>query len=175
MVRHCSQSILVALAAFLIAGAAKAEGYDTPAEPVRPKIPAAPPGYHLESRMRPWLVTTGGVMLGAFYVGAVALSTSGQCPARHWLLLPIAGPFVASSGYDQGGPPCDDPEGFIHALLINDGIGQAIGTTFLLFAFAAPEQRIVPDDIAPSAPRGNMQIVPLIARSAGGISMIGSF
>jgi hypothetical protein len=159
-----------------MAGAAKAEGYDTPpSEPPRPKILVAPPGYHVESRMRPWLVTTGGVMLGAFYGAALALSTNGGCPARYWLLVPVAGPALSANGYDQRNPPCDDPEGIVAALLIQDAIGQGIGATFLLFAFAAPQQRIVPDDIAPGVPSVSVHVVPVITPSAGGISMIGSF
>lgn len=140
----------------------------------------SPPGYHVESYARPWLPITGGSIFGVFYslaAGPEAFRTGPECSTDKWLLLPVAGAFIASS-YRGGSARgrCDDPEGITAAVYGFDGVGQLIGVAFIGATWVFPKRELVRDaDHAPTDSPFTWQFVPVVGSSRAGVGVVGTF
>jgi hypothetical protein len=144
-----------------------------------------PIGYHLEDRGTSALAPLGAVVFTVAYGTASASgfsafrSSSSSCPADRYLVLPVVGPLAAGAGRDgRVGSACDDPEGFVQAGFIMDGLLQLVGAA--LFAAGASMSRyaLVKDATSSdSNPRGTAwRVVPWNAgRSTAGVDFVSTF
>jgi hypothetical protein len=132
--------------------------------------------------MRPWLPAVGGILFGAFYATAAvseAFRAGPECPSDKWLLLPIAGPFIAA-GYrgDHARGPCQNEPDAVSAtgLFVADGIGQVVGAAFVSAAFLAPKRELVRDPANnPTSSGVEWLLAPAVGPSRAGVSVIGTF
>ena len=158
-------------------------------DPTKP----VPPGFHVEERsMSSSLVPVGTVVFALSYAPLLYWGTSAiaqgksyrGCPSNRWLVLPLAGPFIASTAY--GGPRaglCEDPEDVEKAIVVNDGILQVAGAALIVIGLIPPWHVLVkdgdPGSTAPSTRSSNgahFRVIPWqVGTSAAGVDLVGTF
>lgn len=136
--------------------------------PYRDNIPI-PPGYHLESEARTGLGIGGLVILGVPYVtGMVAAAASGFSKGSAWLVVPVAGPFLAMGGrnidcnfisssgvaveMEKEQDQCRKEvvsEARIVALLTVSGLVQTAGAILSTAGFVTKDRYLIRNDISP--------------------------
>jgi len=122
----------------------------------------APPGYHLETRVRKGLVIGGAVTFGSMYLltalTAAAINDSRGSANGSLLYIPVAGPFLylGEAGSQSG-----------KLVLIIDGVAQAAGAAMLIAGIAAPKTIAVRNDLA------KIEITPVLGPGSAGI--VGTF
>lgn len=172
-------------------------------DPTKP----VPPGFHVEERSVSALVPVGSVVFGLSYAPLLYWGTSalaaGQsysgCLANRWLVLPLAGPFIAASGYGgrasvyPGHPlessrsaACANANGDTFdtaAGLRSDGALQVVGVVLIGVGLLPPWHVLVKDDLpgttmssARSRNGAHWGVVPWqVGTSAAGIDLVGTF
>lgn len=134
-----------------------------------------PEGYQLEERPRTALVTTGWILTGVAYGGALAASGgAGFKNESGWLAVPLLGPWMTLG---QRNYHCDNSSDaradcvadvFVVMGLIMDGIMQSGGGTLLMVGYLAPKKGLVRED-------ATLRIVPMRVGSGQGVGIRGSF
>ena len=153
---------------------------DPPAE-VDDESQPAPAGYTRMHRPQRGLALGGMSALAPLYAFSVTAGIVSETSSDRWLLVPVLGPAIdiltrkrcaRSDGY---GSTCSEDLG-IRSILALDFIGQASGAVMLAFAYLAPRQVFVRNDLA-SAPRRSLPLllVPGPVGSGTGLSAAGSF
>lgn len=124
-------------------------------------------GNRLERRVRPGLLLSGALALGAGYVlGCVVGLASTERIDREWLALPIAGPIIAGVQWTSRSDLSMDTRGVL--LFLDAGV-QAVGLA-LLIARVVGRQVVVP--VGPA----RMALTPLFTpRGEVGLGVTGSF
>jgi hypothetical protein len=115
-----------------------------------------------------------------FYAVGAAFVASDNCSYAKWVLLPVAGPFIASEKYRHAprSGACADDDGVGRGVTLDIGVGQLIGALFLAATPLFPKKELVRDDYggAPSAPSNlTLHVVPNLGPTAGGVSVLGTF
>jgi hypothetical protein len=180
-------------------------GRDPSGPTVRPEYDSTkpvPPGYHVEERSLSSLIPVGSVALALSYAPVLYWGSSAivagksyeGCPSNRWLVLPIAGPFIAPTGYGRPGSlyddpvrtsqsrACEDAEGFQQGIILTDGILQVVGAALLGIGLLPPRHVLVKDvdsGTSRSSARSrdsNLRVIPWqVGTSAAGIELVGTF
>jgi hypothetical protein len=134
-----------------------------------------PAGYVKDQRIRPGLVITGAVTLGALWLGSTAIAAHAvyqrdqegrqvtkldDLPPEAALVIPVAGPFVALETMRPGATGT--------ALLVADGLAQAGGLVMLVAGLIDKRTILVRDD-------RQLAVIPLVGPDQSGMQMTGSF
>jgi hypothetical protein len=140
-------------------------------------------------------VPTYGLALSAG-VGALAAGSSyAGCPSNRWLVVPIAGPFVAQTGLrsrvqlgtdaaENGRQfACQDSEGLGSYVLGFDGVLQILGFALMASGLNSPPQVLVRDhdpihEPSSSSPGETIhwRLVPWhLGTSSAGVGLVGTF
>ncbi len=135
-------------------------------------------GSHIERRVRPGLLLSGGLLLGAGFISSCVKGSSAPSGSyeRQWLALPILGPVVAgvqsisSSRNCSGGliGLCSDVAKATGVLLILDAVGQAVGLGLLIWGLVG-KQVVVP--VGSTA----IALTPLLSSGGVGLSAAARF
>jgi hypothetical protein len=166
------------------ANAAPAPGdNEPPATPPRQAGAPAPAGYHLDTSVRRYFVIPGVIVFGVAYaLGLVAARTQPSESPSKWLLIPVAGPWIALAdlgNYDEqacdrrstGDGICPSKNGARQAYPIL-GVTQAIGTGLVLLGVLWPARQWVRD----SPGSTGLIVAPTYSgRSLSGLSVAGRF
>ena len=126
-----------------------------------------PIGMHLETRRSHGLLAVGAIVFGAAYLGsafsvAACTGMTVSCTTGlGWLLVPVAGPFVASA-FPQAGTA--------RPILIADGIVQAAGIALLVTAIATARTVLVDDPFATTRTRPAWAMLPIGPNGSTGVS-----
>jgi hypothetical protein len=122
----------------------------------------APPGYHLETRVRKGLVIAGSVTFGSMYLltamGAAIANDSCKSCNGSLLYVPVAGPLLY-----LGEVPSQTGKLF----LVVDSVAQAAGAAMLIAGIASPKTIAVRNDLA------KIEITPVFGPGSAGI--VGTF
>ncbi len=151
-------------------------GYAQPSGtyPVGPRImnyeegQAVPEGYRVEERARRGLIIGGAVTFGVTYilsamVGLVAESadraSGGTGQSYIPLYIPLAGPFITIGTSDAKG-------GGVFVLMV-DGLAQVAGAAMFIGGLAAPQKKLVRNDVA-------LSVKPIVTGDTLGLGVSGS-
>jgi hypothetical protein len=198
--RHRTRAAVLALLACISTRSARADGYaptvdarsspELAAAPVAgppylPRLPyvpgqVPPPGYHVESHVRPWIPIVGVSGVLAFYALGVAFVASQNCSFANWAFLPVAGPFIASEQYRH--PPrsgqCADSDGVGRAVMLDVGVGQSVGALFLVATPLFPKKELVRGEIDGTPPATSdltLHVAPNLGPNGAGVRVLGTF
>jgi hypothetical protein len=129
---------------------------------------AVPEGYRVEERARRGLVIGGAVTFGVTYilsamVGLMAESvdraSGGSGESFLPLYIPLAGPFITVGTADAKG-------GGVFVLMV-DGLAQVAGAAMFIGGLAAPEKKLVRNDVA-------LSVKPIVTGDTVGLGVSGS-
>jgi len=126
-----------------------------------------PLGMHVETRRSHGLLAAGAIVFGLSYLSsafsvAACTGMAISCNAGiGWLLVPVAGPFVAS-GFPQSGE--------LRAVFIADGVIQAAGLVLLATAVAATRTMLVEDPYTLRTPQPSWAFLPIGPSGSAGVS-----
>jgi hypothetical protein len=125
------------------------------------------------------MLGSGAVTLGLTYGAGVAVAATSSLPADHKMFVPIVGPWMAlpNRGGCGGptGPSCETTTTNV-VLIVADGIGQALGSFFIVDAFLNPETRTVYRSTTAAADRPTVRLTPTSMGSGGyGMLAVGTF
>ncbi|WP_437819052.1 hypothetical protein [Sorangium sp. So ce1078] len=129
---------------------------------------AVPEGYRVEERARRGLVIGGAVTFGVTYilsamVGLVAESADravgGTGESYIPLYIPLAGPFITIGTADAKG-------GGVFVLMV-DGLAQVAGAAMFIGGLAAPQQKLVRNDVS-------LSVKPIVTGDTLGLGVSGS-
>ncbi|KYF98911.1 hypothetical protein BE17_11165 [Sorangium cellulosum] len=127
-----------------------------------------PEGYRVEGRARRGLVIAGAVTFGVTYilsamVGLVAeagdRASGGSGAAYMPLYIPLAGPFVTIGTAEAKG-------GGVFMLMV-DGLAQVGGVAMFIGGLAAPEKKLVRNDVS-------LSVKPIVTADTLGLGLSGS-
>jgi len=110
------------------------------------------------TRVRSGLLIAGIVTFGVLY--GLSLAVGSAAPKDDGvgaLVIPVVGPFVASSNAKTGGS----------GALVLDGAGQVAGVLMIVSAYAFPE--------TVASTNAGVRVLPMIAGNGGGLVALGAF
>lgn len=126
-----------------------------------------PLGMHVETRRSHGLLAAGAIVFGVSYLSsafsvAACTGMAISCNAGiGWLLVPVAGPFVASAFPQTGG---------LRAVFIADGVIQAAGIVLLATAVATARTMLVDDPYTLRTPQPSWAFLPIGPSGSAGVS-----
>jgi hypothetical protein len=151
-----------ALGLLLVSGASRAQepsAGDSAASPAPAETPAAAtaparPPPHVETEPRKGLIIGGAVTWAVGYTySLIGASASDGDSARHWLYVPVAGPFLFLANRQRC--PGNQPDGCVDDFLTPVvfamfGVVQTVGAALAAGGFLFPRERAVSWVVTPS-------------------------
>jgi hypothetical protein len=114
------------------------------------------------------MIWTGLGLLGVSYTASAVLSADSSRPSDQYLLVPVAGPWLALAHRDCGAMPCNHEDDADRVLLIADGVFQGMGALLMLGGL------IVPETIE-EVKKPTVKVTPVSVRGGGGVGVTGTF
>ncbi len=126
-----------------------------------------PPGYHTESRVRRGPIIVGATMGGTTYlINLLVAGIAGRGNDDGGRITMLYIPGIGTWGYV--GQACDSDGNDGCSFLVLHSAAHTVGVALFLYGFAAPRTVLVRNDVS-------WAVVPQIAKSNGGLSLIGQF
>ncbi|KYF68855.1 hypothetical protein BE15_28300 [Sorangium cellulosum] len=129
---------------------------------------AIPEGYRVEPRARRGLIIGGAVTFGVTYVLSAMVGLVAEADERAQggsgasympLYIPLAGPFITIGTAEAKG-------GGVFILMI-DGLAQVAGAAMFIGGIAAPEKKLVRNDVS-------LSVKPIVSADTLGLGVSGS-
>jgi hypothetical protein len=168
-VRSAASGIAVVIGGvLLLPGVARAQEAPIVAPPPMPEKTS-----QTTAGPRMWMVESGAVAFGFAYVPMVVVGASSSLNADRTLLVPLVGPWIdlAQRPSCTPGMTCSS-ESSTRALLVVDGVFQALGALMFVGGLVTSESRTVP--LAASSPTVRISPAQLGTRGYG-MAALGTF
>jgi hypothetical protein len=131
-----------------------------------------PPGYTVIERRRKGLIITGSILFGVSYGISLAVAAGSEYSNDYgWLVLPVAGPVIASTQLDScenDDFSCDD-QGTERGFLMLDTLVQAAGAT-MFFVGLTVSKKVMVLHMEPE-----FSVAPIVSPHARGLQVVGRF
>lgn len=121
------------------------------------------------------LLRNGLWTLGVMYATSVVVAIASPRPSDDYLFIPVAGPWLDLSNRDARGGNDGDYENLYQALLIADGVIQAVGAAQVALSLIFPETRLVERTQQANPDTYTVRARPLLGRGTIGLSAVGVF
>lgn len=140
-----------------------------------PQVVAAPqrPRYEYETGPDVSLLRNGLWTLSVMYTTSVVVAVVSPLPADDYLYIPVAGPWLDLSHRDE--QDNDGGEILNKALIVADGVIQALGAANIVLSFIFPETRLVEQVKRPTRQGLAFETRPIVLPSLVGVSAQGTF
>jgi hypothetical protein len=123
------------------------------------------------------MLWSGIIAAGVPYAIGTVVAFQSNHPGDDKLYIPVAGPWIDLG--ERGGCPVAwsscTPESVNKALLIGDGILQAVGTLSFISAFLHPEREVVESRRHRFAQKAELHLAPMASPGGSGLAVFGTF